>query len=119
MTTPGWSSNLPVMPLRDQLMAQIAALLTETEGHDDLAALERTLTDGYARALALEAEHRRLEQRIRRMTRAVAEGETALRRELSQAVQLLEQQEGEIGALRQELGRLQQRHSSAVRATAN
>ena len=78
-------------------------------GEDDPAQIERTLTDGYARALALEAEHRRLAQRIRTMT--VAD-------ELAAAVRLLERQEAEIGALRQELGRLQHRHSSAVRSLA-
>jgi uncharacterized sporulation protein YeaH/YhbH (DUF444 family) len=94
---------------KDPLLSQIAALLAEADGHDDPAQIERTLTDGYARALALEAEHRRLSQRIRKMTVAA---------ELAAAVQLLERQEDEIGALRRELGRLQHRHSSAVRALA-
>jgi hypothetical protein len=102
------------------LMAQIAALLAEVGGRDDPAQLERTLTDGYAQALALEAERWRLQQRIAKMTAALARGETtASRSELAAAVGLLESQEGEIGALRQELGRLQQRHSFAVRATEN
>jgi hypothetical protein len=109
MTRQAGSVNLPAMPLKDPLMAQIAALLAETGGQDDPARIERTLTDGYARALALEAEHRRLSQRIQKMT--VADG-------LAAAVQELERQEDEIGALRQEIGRLQRRHSSAVRATA-
>jgi hypothetical protein len=100
-------------------MAQIAALLAEADGRDDPAQLERTLTDGYARALALEAEHRRLEQRIGKMTAAVAGAETASRRELAAAVRLRERQRGEIGTLRLELGRLQRRHSFAVRSTAN
>jgi uncharacterized sporulation protein YeaH/YhbH (DUF444 family) len=97
------------MPLKDPLLAQIAALLAETDGRDDPTQIERTLTDGYARALALEAEHRRLSQRIRKMT---------VTAELAAAVRLLERQENEIAALRQELGRLRRRHSSAVRATA-
>jgi hypothetical protein len=37
--------------------------------------VEPTLTEGYARALELEAECLRLEHRIDRMTRAVAEGQ--------------------------------------------
>ena len=100
------------MAPRDPLMTQIEALLTEADGRDDPAELERTLTDGYARALALEAEHWRLQQRIRKMTAA----ETASRVELSAAVRQLQHQEDEIGTLRQELGRLQLRHSSAVRS---
>lgn len=100
-------------------MAQIAALLAEVDGRDDPGQLERTLTDGYAQALALEAERWRLQQRIAKMTAALARGETASRSELAAVVGLLESQEGEIGALRQELGRLQQRHSFAVRATEN
>src|SRR5712691_8402762 len=113
------SANLPAMPLKDPLLAQIAALLAEADGRDDPAQLERTLTDGYARALALEAERWRLQQRIGEMTAAVARGEIASRLELGAAVRLLKLQEDGIGALRQELGRLQHRHSSAVRSAAN
>ena len=112
MTSLSRSANLPAMPVQDALMAQIAALLTGAEGRDDPAQLERTLTDGYAQALALEAEHWRLQQRIRKMTAA----ETASRVELAAAVRQLKRQEDEIGTLRQELGRLQLRHSSAIRA---
>ena len=96
------------------LLEQIDELLTASPSAEPatLARLERTLTDGYARALALEAEHWRLQQQIRRMTAA----ETASPVELAAAVRQLNQQEDEIGTLRQELGRLQLRHSSAVRA---
>ena len=97
-------------------MTQIAALLAKAEGPDDPALLERTLTDGYARALSLEAERWRLQQRIGKMTAAVAQGEVASRREFAAAMRLLKRQEGDIGALRMELSRLQQRHSSAVRS---
>ena len=118
MTRPRRSANLPAMPLEDPLLAQIAALLAEANGPGDPAELERTLTDGYARALALEAERWRLQQRLGKITAAVARGEIASRLELAAAVRHLDRQEDEIGALRQELGRLQQRHSSAVRASA-
>ncbi len=101
---------------KDPLMAQIGALLAAAEGRDDPAQLERTLTDGYARALALEAERRRLAQRIGKLTAAVVRGEVASRRELAAAVRLLKRREGDIGALRLKLGYLQRRHSSAVRA---
>ena len=107
------------MPGKDPLLAQIAALLADVEGRDDPVALERTLTDGYARALALEAERWRLKQRIAKLTAAVAGGEPASREELPAVVRQLKRQEGEIGSLRMELTRLQQRHSSAVRSLAN
>ena len=51
------------MPLQDEL----AELLTLSEAGADaptLATLERRLTDGYAEALALEAERLRIERRL-------------------------------------------------------
>jgi hypothetical protein len=103
--------------VKDPLLAQIAALLDKAEGGDDPAQLERTLTDGYAKALSLEAERWRLRQRIVKLTAGAARGEVASRRELAAAVRLVKRREGDIDALRAELGRLQQRHSSVVRAT--
>src|SRR4029077_7504687 len=118
MTRQGRFANLRAVAVKDSLMAQIAALLPEAEGSDDPTQLERTLTDGYARALALEAERWRLQQRLGEMTAAAARGETASRLELAATVRRLKHQEDEIGALRQKLGRLQQRHSLAVRSLA-
>jgi hypothetical protein len=106
------------MPTKEQLMAQISALLAKADGEDDPAQLERTLTDGYAKALSLEAERWRLQQRIGQMTAAAARGESASRAELAAATRLLESQEGDIADLRAALSRLQQRHASAVRAPA-
>ena len=116
MTHLARSANLAPMPVKDPLMAQIAALLTDVEEHDDPAQLERTLTDGYARALALEAERRRFQQRLGEMTVAAAQGETGSRLELAAAVRRLKRQDDEIDALRRELSRLRQRHSLAVRS---
>jgi hypothetical protein len=110
------SVNLPSVSAKDPLLAQIAALLTEAEGQDDPAQLERTLTDGYARALALEAERRRLQQRLGELTAAAAQGENASRLELAAAGRRVKRQDEEIGALRKELTRLQRRHSGAVRS---
>jgi hypothetical protein len=104
------------MPLNDPLLARIAALLAEAGGHDDPAQIERTLTDGYARALALEAERRRLQQRLGELTAAAAQGENESRLELGAAGRRLKRQDDEIGALRKELARLQRRHSVAVRS---
>jgi hypothetical protein len=118
MTPPVRSANLMPMPGKDPLLAQIATLLADTDERHDPSRVERTLTDGYARALALEAERWRLQQQIGRLTAAVAQGETASRRELTAAVRLLKRQEGDIDALRGQLGRLQRQHSLAVRSLA-
>jgi hypothetical protein len=49
-----------------QLLEQIDELLTASPSSEPatLARLERTLTDGYAHALSLEAERLRLERRM-------------------------------------------------------
>ena len=104
------------MVKRDPLLEEISALLDGGEAQHDLARLERTLTDGYARALALEAERRRLEKQIGVLTATVGEGDAATRRQLSALVRRVKRQEGDLGALRDQLGRLRRQHSSAVRA---
>jgi hypothetical protein len=104
------------MPENDPLLDEISALLDGREGADDPARLERTLTDGYARALSLEAERRRLEKQIGVLTVSLDEGDAASRRELASLVRLLKRREGDLGLLRALLGRLRRRHSSAVRA---
>jgi len=106
------------MVKKDPLMVEIASLLAEKDGEGDPAQLERALTDGYARALSLEAERWRLEQRIGQLTGTIASGGAKSQRELSELVRLLKRQEGDIGALRADLGQLRKRHSSAVRARA-
>ena len=104
------------MPKKDPLLEEISALLEAGEAVDDPARLERTLTDGYARALTLEAERRRLEKQIGILTVAVGTGDAAARRELAALVRRVKRQELDLGALRAQLGRLRRRHSSAVRA---
>jgi hypothetical protein len=95
----------PGMPQPDPLLDEIAALLAAAESRDDPVRLERTLTDGYARALSLEAERLRLERQIRAPTDA------ARRRELASL-------ERQLDALRDQLDLLRRRHSLAVRARA-
>ena len=104
------------MAKKDPLLEEIAALLEAGETVDDPVRLERTLTDGYARALTLEAERRRLEKQIGVLTVAVGTGDDAARRELAALVRRVKRQELDLGALRAQLGRLRRRHSSAVRA---
>jgi hypothetical protein len=100
----------------DPLMEEISSLLAKSEGGDDPDHLERTLTDGYARALSLEAERWRLQQRIGKLTAIVARGDAASQSELATAMRLLKRSEGDIGELRSRLGVLRERHSTAVRA---
>ena len=63
-------------PLIEALQARgfdvLTVTVTRSFGEDDPAQLERTLTDGYARALALEAERWRLQQRHSLAVRSLA-----------------------------------------------
>jgi septal ring factor EnvC (AmiA/AmiB activator) len=52
------------MPLR-KTIAKLLSLPEDGTGSPTLAALENTLTDGYAETLALEAERLRIERRLR------------------------------------------------------
>src|SRR5919108_4871826 len=61
------TAESPVIRETATLYEEIRALLDEPSGAEEtgfLARLEHTLTDGYARALALEAERVRLERRM-------------------------------------------------------
>jgi hypothetical protein len=80
-----------------------------------LARMEDTLTEGYARALALEAEHWRLERRIGEVAR---EGRTDIAEELKSLSTRLTQADGELTQLRSLLGTLHER-SRAARLTTS
>ena len=99
------------------LLEEIEQLLHEPPrgGLDAVARVEETLTDGYARALALEAERWRTERRIAEVAKLVAEGSTAGVAELSTLSGRLEQAEADLRRLRDRLGSLR-RHAEAVRA---
>ena len=56
------------------LIAQITALLSAPAR--DLEEIEHTLTDGYAHALALDAERLRLEKRMASVTQGIQRGDT-------------------------------------------
>ena len=59
------------------LLEQIDELLTASSSPDEpatLARLERTLTDGYAHALSLEAEQLRLERRMTELAGELHDG---------------------------------------------
>jgi ABC-type phosphate transport system auxiliary subunit len=101
------------------LLEQIDELLAEpplTGEAQTLARLERTLTDGYAYALVLEAERWRLEQRMSELAGELHEGNQELKsRELAQLSRRLSTNGTALTGLRSTLMRLRAR-ASAVRA---
>jgi hypothetical protein len=100
------------------LLEQIDAVLAQTsaKANADVDRIERTLTDGYASALALEAERWRIERKIGEVARLIGSGDVAGRAaELSELSQRLAAADGELGVLRARLTDLRQ-HAEAVRA---
>jgi hypothetical protein len=91
----------------------IEELLTAEE--PALAHLEDTLTEGYAQALALEAERWRLERRIGEVAR---EGRPDVAEELRTLANRLTRAEGELKHLRELLGSLHER-ARVARAAAS
>ncbi|HLX32016.1 MAG TPA: hypothetical protein VKR79_04525 [Gaiellaceae bacterium] len=59
------------MPLQDEI-AELLRTPADGAGAPTLATLERRLTDGYAEALALEAERLRIERRLDEVDRELA-----------------------------------------------
>jgi hypothetical protein len=67
----------------------------------DLDQIERTLTDGYAVALSLEAEKRRLERRMAELTQGIQRGDTVKKaRELATLSRRLDGNTGTLARLR-------------------
>jgi chromosome segregation ATPase len=96
-----------------ELFAQIDALLGTSAR--DLDEIERTLTDGYAQALSLEAEQWRVEKRIQEVAQTLQRGDTAKKaRELTTLVEKLDASSGDLTALRERLAVLR-RHAEDVR----
>jgi chromosome segregation ATPase len=96
-----------------ELIDRIAALIAGSER--DLDSIERTLTDGYAHALSLEAERQRLERRLAEVAQDVHTGGAAATRELSQLAVRLDGNAGELERLRGRLSELR-RHADEIRA---
>ena len=96
-----------------ELYEQITALIDASD--DDLDRIERTLTDGYAHALTLEAEKWRLEKRMREVAESLDGSEPGdLTQELTSLVRRLDGNAGELSELRGRLGDLR-RHADALR----
>ena len=103
------------------LLEQIDELLAEPHSEGEpatLAHLERTLTDGYAYALALESERWRLEQRLSELAGELHEGDQDEKsQELAQISRRLSSNEDALESLRSTLARLRS-HATAVRGAA-
>jgi septation ring formation regulator EzrA len=103
------------------LLEQIDELLAEpaqTEEPAALARLERTLTDGYAYALALEAERYRLERRMSELAGELNDGNQELKtKELAHVSDRLSSNASILTALRETLTQLRAR-SSELRSKA-
>jgi hypothetical protein len=99
-----------------ELLEKINALISAPTR--DLDTIERTLTDGYAYALSLEAEKWRLEKRISEVAQSLQRGDTAMKaRELATLANRVEGNVGDLVALRSVLADLR-RHADAVRVSA-
>jgi hypothetical protein len=102
------------------LISRIDSLLqkpSEDDGADVVAHMETTLTDGYAAALALEAEHWRLQRRIGAITAELAEGGAdPPTKELAALARRLKRSEQELESLRDTLVSLRTRIALAARA---
>ena len=87
------------------LLDRISALLGASTR--DLGEIERTLTDGYAQALALEAERWRLEGQVARLSEEIEDGDLAVNvRELAGVAKRLGQNGRDLAALRSVLAEL-------------
>jgi hypothetical protein len=100
----------------EPLLVEIAELLERAEGDDDPVRLERTLTDGYACALTLEAERASLQRRVRALTATLDELGGPSTGEVSALARRLDACDVSFEQLRGELVLLRSRHSRAVRA---
>lgn len=100
-------------PGMTELTEQIRAMIASS--NSDLDQVERTLTDGYARALSLEAEKWRLERRIAEVAQGIERGDTVEKAaELAVLSKRLDGSVGDLSALRNLLLALR-RHADGVR----
>lgn len=84
----------------------------------DLEAIERTLTDGYAHALAIEADQWRIEKRIGEVAEALHRGDASpTTHELAELARRRDDNANRLARLREALAGLR-RHAERVRTTA-
>jgi hypothetical protein len=100
---------------------EIRTLLDAPRLGDDapsIDAVEHTLTAGYAKALALEAERWRLERRIAAVASKLAEGTQREHSELANLGRRLSTADGDLTQLRELLASLRVR-ANEIRSSAN
>ena len=86
-------------------MGEISAVLARTPR--DRALMERTLTDGYAHALTLEAERRRVLKELRELAATIESGNVGEKtKELAHLARRVELQDDMLTRLRELLARL-------------
>jgi hypothetical protein len=98
------------MPLREEIV-DLLRTPEDGAGAPSLDAIESTLTNGYAEALALEAKRFRIERRLGEVARD-AEDEGNIR-EFARLSECLETADGELARLRSLLRNLQARRRNA------
>jgi hypothetical protein len=104
----------------DDLLTQIHALIAAADAPADaaeLAHMEDTLTVGYARALALEAERWRLERQIGEVAASLAGGASSDTGDLATLARRMSETDAEVVRLRTALGSLRDR-ASELRSAA-
>ncbi|MGE5690599.1 MAG: hypothetical protein ACM33B_08580 [Pseudomonadota bacterium] len=104
----------------DDLLTQIHALIAASAAPADaavLARMEDTLTVGYARALALEAERWRLERRIGELAAGLATGSSSDAGDLATLARRMSDTDAEVVRLRAALASLRDR-ASELRSAA-
>ncbi len=101
------------MPVLDRIEELLSAPQSGADA-PTLARIEDTLTEGYAEALALEAECRRLERRLGEVARSADEAHPpGLAAELAALSARLTSADGELARLRSVLGSLRDRARAA------
>jgi hypothetical protein len=102
--------------IQDEIRHLLAAPTTGP-GAPTLAAIEHTLTAGYAEALALEAERWRTERRVGEVAAELGRGESGLEDELALLGRRISAMDDELTALRAVLDSLRDR-AAELRAAA-
>jgi hypothetical protein len=102
--------------IHDQIRHLLASPVTGP-GAPTLAAIEHTLTAGYAEALTLEAERWRIERRVGEVAALLGDGDTARTDELAGLGRRISAMDRELTGLRALLDSLRDR-AAKVRAAA-
>ena len=98
-------------------MGEISAAIASVPR--DLERMERTLTDGYAKALSLEAEQWRLQKQLGAMAASLDRGDVERKaRELAQLARQVERQEALLLRLRELLTRLRSEYGELLEIAA-